>query len=91
MLAEESRRGWQALGEVAYGPTQRELASLKHRRSLYVSRDIKKGELISKENIKAIRPGLGLPTKYQDQFLGHRAARDAAKGTPVDWTLLLNE
>ncbi|CAG0975233.1 N-acetylneuraminate synthase [Geobacteraceae bacterium] len=91
MLADETLRAWQALGCISYGPTAREVPSLKFRRSLYVVRDIARGETFGPENLKAIRPGLGLPTKYLELFLGRKAARDIRKGTPLDWNLLGNE
>src|SRR5690606_8973307 len=86
-LVEETKRAWQALGRVHYGPTEAEKPSLKHRRSLYVSRDIKAGEPFTRDNVKAIRPGLGLPTKYLEAVLGKTAKRDVKKGTPVTWDL----
>lgn len=87
-LVMESERAWQALGAITYGATDREKESLKHRRSLYISKDMKAGEILSKENIKAIRPGLGLPTKYLDELLGKQIRKDITKGTPVTWDLL---
>ncbi|WP_414859335.1 pseudaminic acid synthase [Paenibacillus haidiansis] len=87
-LVTESERAWLALGEITYGATKREQESLKHRRSLYISRNMKAGEVFTKENVKAIRPGLGLPTKYLDEILGKRIGKDAPKGTPVTWELL---
>lgn len=90
-LAEECLRAWQSLGSVGYGPTERELPSLKFRRSLYVAADVKKGDTFSKENVRAIRPGMGLPVKYLELFLGRKAARDASRGTPLDWSMLGGE
>lgn len=90
-LVEESRRAWQSLGSVSYGPTVGELPSLRFRRSLYVVDDLRQGERLSAANLKAIRPGLGLPTKYLDLFLGRRVMRDVKKGTPLDWNLLFSE
>ncbi|MBM6997245.1 pseudaminic acid synthase [Paenibacillus sp. DXFW5] len=87
-LVVESERAWQALGAITYGATDREKESVKHRRSLYISKDMKAGEILSKENIKAIRPGLGLPTKYLDELLGKRIRKDITRGTPVTWDLL---
>jgi pseudaminic acid synthase len=91
MLVEESLRAWQALGAISYGPTEIELPSLKHRRSLYVIKDVREGETLSVENLKAIRPGLGLPPKYFEFFLGRKVATNVKKGTPLDWSLLLGE
>ncbi|WP_322906522.1 pseudaminic acid synthase [Paenibacillus campi] len=87
-LVMETERAWQSLGQVHYGPTQHEQASLKHRRSLYVSADLKAGDVLTRDNIKAIRPGLGLPTKYLDQMLGRLVKQDVAKGTPLTWEVV---
>lgn len=84
-LVAECRRAFDALGGVSYGPTPGEIPSLKFRRSLYVVRDLKRGEPLTAENLRAIRPGLGLPTKYLDLFLGKKVARDVPRGTPLDW------
>ncbi|WP_055106039.1 pseudaminic acid synthase [Paenibacillus ihumii] len=88
-LVTEAERAWQSLGEVTYGAaTEGEIQSLKHRRSLYISQDMKQGDIFTRENVKAIRPGSGLPTKYLDQLLGRRISRDASKGTPITWELI---
>lgn len=87
-LVIEAERAWQALGRVSYGPIEAEKKSLQYRRSLYVVRDLKAGETITRENMRAIRPGLGLPTKYLEVLLGRVLARDASRGTPVTWDLL---
>ncbi len=88
-LVVESKRAWQALGNVSYGPTKKEVASLKYRRSLYVAQDMKSGEIFTPENLRAVRPNLGLPPKYYDILLGKRIATDIKKGTPVSWGLVL--
>jgi len=90
MLVEDTLRAWQALGTVSYGPTDRERSSLGLRRSLYIVKDLKKGELLTPENLQAIRPGLGLATKYQELFLGKKVAKDVPRGTPCDWNLLFD-
>ena len=86
-LVIESERAWQSLGKVVYGPTEREIESLKHRRSLYVVKDIQAGEMFTSENVKAIRPGLGLAPKYYELIIGKSASRDLSKGTPISWSL----
>lgn len=88
MLVIESERAWQALGQISYGATEKEQASLKFRRSLYIAEDIQAGEIFTEQNLRAVRPGFGLPPKYYDQFLGKKAGRDVKKGTPVSWDLL---
>jgi pseudaminic acid synthase len=87
-LVTESARAWQSLGKVRYGPTEAEKKSLQYRRSLYVVRDIKAGETFTPENVRAIRPGLGLPPKYIEILMGKAIKRDAARGTPLQWDLI---
>jgi N-acetylneuraminate synthase len=87
-LVVESERAWQALGEVAYGPMDAEKKSMVFRRSLYIVKDMKAGEYLSPENLRAIRPGFGLPPKYLPILLGKCLARDVKMGTPVSWELL---
>ncbi len=87
-LVTESLRAWQSLGEVRYGPTESEKGNLQYRRSLYVTADMRAGEALTPENLRAIRPGLGLPPKHYEAVLGRRVRRDAAKGTPLSWDLL---
>ncbi|MGZ9586252.1 pseudaminic acid synthase [Paenibacillus marinisediminis] len=87
-LVIESERVWQAMGQVSYGPTSVEKASLRFRRSLYIAQDIRAGETLTEKHIKAIRPGFGLPTQYADVFIGRQVKQDAAKGTPLSWDLI---
>jgi N-acetylneuraminate synthase len=84
-LVVETERAWQALGEVRYGATAAETPSLVYRRSLYVTADVKAGEPFTRENLRAIRPGLGLPPKHLDQVLGRAARTDLKRGTPLSW------
>jgi N-acetylneuraminate synthase len=87
-LVAATKRAWQALGKVTYGPTEKEKKSLIFRRSLYIVQDMKKGDILTRENLKAIRPGLGLPPKYYDMLLGTRVDRDVQRGTAVSWELV---
>lgn len=87
-LAVETERAWQALGQVSYGPTEKEKKSLVFRRSLYVVRDIKAGEVLTQENLRAIRPGYGLPPKYLTALLGRRVVKDVKRGTATSWDLI---
>ncbi len=89
MLVEETERAWQSLGQVQYGPTEAEKDSTKFRRSLYIGEDLKAGDVLTKENLRNVRPGLGLPTKYYDLVLGKTVKQDVKKGTPLSWELLL--
>jgi pseudaminic acid synthase len=87
-LVVETERAWQALGKISYGPTEKEKVSMQFRRSLYVANDMKTGELFTPENLRIVRPGLGLPPKYFELLLGRKVKRDVIKGTPVSWDLL---
>ncbi len=84
----ESERAWQALGQVTYGGTRAEDKSRAFRRSLYVGRDIAAGTLLTRDNVRIVRPGFGLPPKHLEAVLGRRVARDAPAGTPLSWDLL---
>jgi pseudaminic acid synthase len=86
-LVKETERAWQSLGSVQYGVSESEKKSLVFRRSLYIAKDVKSGDVLTHENLRAIRPGSGLPPKYFEQLLGKRVARDAKAGTPVSWEL----
>lgn len=88
LLRIETERAWQGLGQVRYGATADEEESKAFRRSLYIARDVKAGDLLSSENIRAVRPGFGLPPKHLEQVLGRRVNRDVEAGTPVAWELL---
>jgi N-acetylneuraminate synthase len=77
-----------ALGEVRYEVTEHEVASRAFRRSLFVVKDVKAGEVFTEENVRSIRPGYGLHTRYLGEVLGRRAARDIERGTPMSWDLI---
>jgi len=87
-LVTESGCAWQALGGINYGPTEKEKESLKYRRSLYVVQHMKAGDVFTKDNLRAIRPGLGLSPKYYDSVLGRKTNKETRRGTPVSWDLL---
>ena len=82
-LAIETERAWQAMGTVFYGPTGPEKDSLQFRRSIYVAEDMREGDVFTTENLRVVRPGLGLPPKHLDELLGKHITRDAPKGTSV--------
>lgn len=79
------RTAWRTLGSVDYGRKSSEQGNASFRRSLYFSSDVKKGELITKNNVRSVRPGFGMHPKYLDQILGKRTSRDASFGTAVTW------
>jgi pseudaminic acid synthase len=87
-LVVETERAWQALGHVSYGATEAEKKSIVFRRSLYIVQDLKAGDVLTKDNVRAIRPGLGLPTKYLAVVLGKVVKQDVKRGTAVGWNLI---
>lgn len=87
-LVAETERAWQALGQVRYGVTDAEKGSAQFRRSLYIVKDLQPGEVLTRENVRAIRPGFGLPTKFLDQVLGRTVACIVRRGTALSWDLL---
>lgn len=87
-LVVETERASQALGKVSYGATEAEKKSIVFRRSLYVVKDIKAGELLTNENVRAIRPGLGLPTKYLPQIINRVAKQDLKRGMALSWDFI---
>ena len=84
-MAKAVREVEEALGVKEYTVTEKMKINKKGARSLYVVKDIKKGEKFTKENIKAIRPGFGLHPKFLPQILGKTACRDLEKGDKLRW------
>jgi sialic acid synthase SpsE len=88
-LVVETIRAWNSLGKVNYEPSVGEKKSLKFRRSIYVVKDIKKGEALTKDNMKIIRPGFGLVPKYYDSLIGEKVKKDIKRGTALEWKLIM--
>lgn len=84
-MVEAVRAAEQALGEVRYDPTAAETASRVFRRSLFVVKDVRAGEVFTPENVRSIRPGHGLHPRYLGEILGRYACTDLAAGTPLRW------
>jgi len=82
------RTAEQAIGRVNYDVTEKETAHRLLRRSIFVVQDVKAGDPFTKENIRVIRPGHGLHTRYYHEVLGRRAGCDISKGTPLAWDLI---
>lgn len=87
-LVAETKRAWQSLGHVSYGPAEAELSSLQYRRSLYVVQNLMAGAVLTRENVRAIRPGLGLQPKYFEVVLGRTLNQDVVRGTALNWKLI---
>ena len=90
-LREETERAWQAVGQISYGPPAAEMKSLAFRRSIYIAQDLKAGDVLTRENLRCVRPGFGLPPKHLDTLLGQRIGRDVSAGTPMTFSLFSPE
>lgn len=87
-LVVQSKRISAAIGQVDYGNTLSDKEAKYYRRSIYISKDVNEGEILTDKNVKVIRPSLGLAPKYYDQVIGKTAKTALAKGTPLSWDLL---
>jgi len=88
-LCQDTKTAWQSLGKAGYERKSAEEENVKFRRSVYVIKDIKKGEKLTVENTKRIRPGFGLAPKYYEQILGRTAKFDIRRGAPLSFNLVL--
>ena len=82
-LCESSKVAWSSLGRVDYSIKESEKTNLKFRRSLYFIKDLKKGDIITVNDIRSIRPGFGISPKYFDEIIGKKVKKDVSYGTPV--------
>jgi pseudaminic acid synthase len=89
-LVDESLCAWKSIGKVDFRPSKSERKNLKFRRSIYIVKDMKKGEKFSIENIKCIRPGYGVDTKHFDNILRKTAARSVTRGSAFQWSMVKN-
>jgi len=87
-LMVETHRAWQSLGQINYMPTESELKSLCFRRTLYITEDLAAGAILTLQNVRAIRPGLGLRPKFLDVVLGRPVKFAVKRGTPLSFDLL---
>jgi len=87
-MVEAIRTAEKALGEVRYEVSEHEAKSRVFRRSLFVVKDMKAGEVFTEECVRSIRPGHGLHPRYRQDVLGRRAAQDIQRGTPLGWELV---
>lgn len=83
-MVEHIRDAEKALGQVNYGPTENEKSNICFRRSLFVVKDIKAGDIFTEENVRSIRPGYGMAPKYYDDILGKKALIDIERGIPLE-------
>jgi hypothetical protein len=77
-----------ALGTITYELGDKQKAEREHARSLFIAQDMKEGDVFTPENLRSVRPGFGLHTKYYEQLLGKKVSRDVSMGTPMSWFLV---
>lgn len=87
-MVREIRQAEKAIGVVSYGPTAQEKSNVIFRRSVFCVKDIQKGELITAENVRIIRPGYGMEPKYYDVIIGQRALKEIKRGTPMQLSMV---
>jgi pseudaminic acid synthase len=87
-MVESVRTAERALGQVCYDVSPAESKSRVFRRSLFVVSDVRAGEAFTQWNVRSIRPGYGLHTRYLDDVLGRAASRDIQRGTPLTWEMV---
>jgi pseudaminic acid synthase len=88
-LCQNAKTAWQALGQIDYGRKSSEQGNVKFRRSLYFVNDMQEGAVITKECIRSVRPGFGLPPKFLETVVGKAVKRDVTFGSPVTWENLI--
>ena len=84
-MVDQIRNVEKALGRATYELNEKQIENRDGARSLFVVKDVRKGERFTVENVRSIRPNAGMHTKYYDKVLGQTANRDLIKGTPMDW------
>ena len=82
------RQAERAIGRVKYGISAQEADSSIFRKSLFCVQDIRKGEMLTAENVRVLRPGYGLPPKFYQDILGKIASQDIKRGTPLDFFMV---
>ena len=87
-MVQETRILEKALGSPEYHLTDKQVEQRQGSRSLFVVKDIAEGEVLTSENIRSIRPGIGLHTMYYEEVLGKHAKHYLKKGTPLAWDLI---
>ncbi|CDT77735.1 Pseudaminic acid synthase [Vibrio coralliirubri] len=87
-LCKDTKTAWQAIGHVNYERTEAEKGNVKFRRSLYVVKDIKAGEILTADNVRSIRPGFGIAPKFYGEVIGKKATIEIVAGTPLSFELI---
>jgi pseudaminic acid synthase len=87
-MVDNIRKIEKAVGRVTYDLTDKQKAEREHTRSLFVAQDMKAGDVFTPDNLRSVRPGNGLHTKYYEELLGKKISKDARLGTPMSWDLV---
>lgn len=87
-LCDDAETAWKAVGRVNYERSEGEKANVRFRRSLYAVKRIEKGEVLTNENVRSIRPGYGISPKFFDDILGKKAAATIDRGTALKFELI---
>ena len=88
ILVQETKNAWLSQGKIKKNINKAEKIYKKYSRSIYVTKNIQKGELLSNENIKVIRPGLGLSPIYYDKLIGKKSPIKLIKNNPIKKSFL---
>lgn len=89
-LCRDVKTAWQALGAIDYGRKSSEKCNVQFRRSLYFVKDLKKGDIITEDAVKSVRPGYGLPPKMLKEIIGKKVTRDIKRSMPVEKSVIEN-
>lgn len=84
-MCKQVRIAEQAMGIERYYLTESQKMERHFSRSLFVTENIKSGDILTDDNIRSVRPGDGMHTKYFSQIIGKKVNRDIEKGTPMEW------
>ena len=87
-LCRSARDAWAALGKVDYGLKASERSNAKFRRSIYVVSDVRRGDKVTMDNVRTVRPGFGLACKHLDEVLGQEFQSDVCAGTALTWSMV---
>jgi pseudaminic acid synthase len=87
-LCKDSKTAWEALGNVNYERTEAEKGNVKFRRSLYVVKDMEKGDTFTAENVRSIRPGFGLSPKFYEDVIGSVCSCSIGRGDALTWAMV---
>lgn len=87
-MVDKVRMVEETLGKVDYKLDEKKKKSRVFARSLFITEDVKEGEMLTEKNCRSIRPGYGLAPKYYKDILGKKANKDIERGTPLSWDLI---